>query len=157
MLKFSHPARIGPVLTLAMIRTLFFSVFSSLRLHHGCCAKRPPGSHMVLKKAWDAILSDWMNFLGLEYRIGMSGRLASSLLKHHRVSPLWGLGVPRVLPKLGRRSWLLRGSSTFVPFLIFPEKYLPLFSYDLKRYFSLSTSSRKPIVIISVTLGFHTR
>lgn len=39
LLKFSHPARMGPISTLTMTGTLFFSVFSSPILHEGCSAK----------------------------------------------------------------------------------------------------------------------
>lgn len=45
LLKFSHPARVGPILTLAGMGTLFFSVFPAPALHQGCSAKPSWVSH----------------------------------------------------------------------------------------------------------------
>lgn len=56
LLKFSPPARVGAVLTLAIVGTLFYLMLPTLPLSTKDAVQQSPGSHMAPKKAWDTVL-----------------------------------------------------------------------------------------------------
>lgn len=56
LLKFSHPARAGPVLTLAIVGTLFYLMLPTPPLSTKGAEQQSPGSHMAPTEAWDTVL-----------------------------------------------------------------------------------------------------
>lgn len=115
-LKFSHPARVGLISTLAIIGIHFFSMFPALAPYPGCRAKVSWVSN-GLKKCMEVKcrhpFCQPADFLELEVlELGLR----------------WKLSAPRVLPQRALSLSYLAGPPISVFFPTFPETRFPLSS-----------------------------